>query len=919
MGKRTGADDKQSTAGAPALPQLDQPAKKHRKHSVAQLNQQYTKEGASGAQDERGGQDSGAAGGAARLQDVEMNEAQDDDTARARHKAEKAERKAARAAKRAAKAAGGGEAAPSAEAAPVVTAEEEKDEGEEDERTRKKARKEQKKAEKAAAKEKEQEKAVEQVAEPAPAPSAPIASTSASAPPAPSASKSDAFNAFSSFLDKNKDKKKKRSKEEKRASVSVQQQQHQHHEQHESYNGPTDPALAGLMEEFVQGHAVASTSTAAGQASHAAVGDIPVFGSPNFPFHSLHPHDIPVASTSSSSHALDIPVDPILLSHSSRPSTSTHLDVPDRVALTAQALARARQQDQKTPGGGEKDGKKTDKGKGRAKSGYEDEEFRLPIPPPLPSSSSSRKIKASSSTPAPKPSTSAAAGKKAPKKELTASGDFFEVLVTKWLPVKEIKKLAEEQGATYKQGKFSLAEDNLIRSTLSSFASDQGLSHSELVTLMTSKRADATSSSSGPSSSTFAAGAKLAGHTANDAWELVARALGDRSLLSVYNHVKRLFALEVPGVNSGPWSEEEDERLRRAVRELGNQWERVGEVVGTRGGGACRDRWVKQIGGESLGVGPGAEAKEGGGEGGKGKENKKAKKGSKKGKAKEKAFDEEEVPPGMGEGEEKGEAVPKTVERNKGKWSAEEEDELRKLHGEFGAQWVLISRKMGGKRTSTQCRTKWNDFLARRELAGGSSSSASTPAPFAGSSTGDNTGAAKDKWRWKQEHASTLVHEVANLHLAHESEIDWKTMITHADLVPHGPKNLRDRFRHLMEKARGEVRGKRLAERGEEGGEVGYADVIAHLLAQYPVPGVKVKRTYARSAAKRAAKLAAQNPSAHVSKETVESGDEDEGEGDDGGEERRREEERILRLEDVVVDPWAEFTRGLAGEGGQAV
>jgi hypothetical protein len=203
-------------------------------------------------------------------------------------------------------------------------------------------------------------------------------------------------------------------------------------------------------------------------------------------------------------------------------------------------------------------------------------------------------------------------------------------------------------GATYKQGKFSAAEDALINSTLEDFRARQDLSHSELVTLMTTKReASSKRANDGSTASAAAkAAAAQAGHIANEGWQLIARALGDRSLLSIYNHVKRILATET-GISSGPWTAEEDEALSKAVKELGNQWEEISRVVGTRTGGMCRDRWQKQLGSGNVGV------------------------------------------------------------VKKGRWEKEEEEELRKWYKELGNQWGLISKKMGGTRTSTQCRTKW--------------------------------------------------------------------------------------------------------------------------------------------------------------------------------------------------------------------
>lgn len=222
------------------------------------------------------------------------------------------------------------------------------------------------------------------------------------------------------------------------------------------------------------------------------------------------------------------------------------------------------------------------------------------------------------------------------------------------------------------------------------------------------------------------------GQSQNEIWEYLAQALGDRPLLSIYNHVKLLVAGDpieassgtpqpsaaaaegaasaesTPGpggantdanavasgsgsgaaakgptpkpnfaVAPGPslegvlgdanrkgrWTPEEDQSLARLLKEFGPSWNEIGRRLG-RSGVACRDRWTKQLNnGLALGM------------------------------------------------TSKGESVP-VQKAKEGKWSEAEVEQLRALHAEFGSQWKLISTKMGGTRTSTQCRTKWCVFFS---------------------------------------------------------------------------------------------------------------------------------------------------------------------------------------------------------------
>ncbi|GAA5984260.1 hypothetical protein JCM11641_005896 [Rhodosporidiobolus odoratus] len=770
--------------------------------------------------------------------DVVAGQHEDDEAARARRKAE---RKAAKKAdKQKAALQQVGESFKTAQVGQVEV-QHGADDGDE-ERARKKARKELKKAEKERA-----QTAAQQ--EPA---LAFLADASLSAPFAVGTV------AQSTELEKERRKKEKKHKKHKQKAV-------------EPTFTALDPALAGLMHDFGPSYGAIAPSTTS------------------------HVDDIPVFESASTSHADDIPVDaaPSSYAHASTSTSASHTQPQDDVvaALTARALLLAKGQHEKELRDRRekeylaslKSGKSAKDKKGKGKEGaIEVGELSVPaktartsvgghVPTPLP-------------LPTPPPS-AAVAHPVQRQCGLGGAGDFYEILVSKWVPVKELKKMAEEQGATYKQGKFSASEDSVIRSSLDSFRDRKGLSHSDLVHLLMSKRSSATSG----------VGAET-GHIANEAWEVVARALGDRSLLAIYNHVKRLYAAE-SGLLSGPWGDDEDERLRQAVKELGNQWEEIGAKVGGRSGGACRDRWTKQlVNGAHLET---AAIGKGGGDKAKEKEKKKDKG---KGKGKEETEEEEEREEGD---KEKGK---ETSGQKKGRWSKEEEEELKNLYKEHKAQWATISRKMGGRRTPTQCRTKWNDFMVRRE---------GIEEAVADADGEEVAAEASQSWRWKAEHASTLVHAVAALAATHESELNFKS-ITEPDLARQGSKNLRDRFRHLH----GQAREKLAKERGVGKEQIGYQDALTALLIQHPLPGVAVKRTYAASEAKRAAKAAAklarQSKRGHaqrvkLSAETIESDDE-EG-GGKGAAGARVEVGMDLQVGgDGHGDPLAAFNRGIANQ-----
>ncbi|GAA5914271.1 hypothetical protein JCM6882_003676 [Rhodosporidiobolus microsporus] len=1009
MGKRTHA-----AATHPDNPTDDaarRTAKKHRKtdRTLTQLQQHPDTVDPAHLLVTHGGSLNAQAGGAGSTAQADApasgGDAENDSAARARRKAD---RKAAkRAAKEAAAAEGANASSSVAQAAPVPVAED-------DERARKKAKKEAKRAKKAAA--------AMEVEQPTP-----IASTSASTSTSTSSKEKK---------DKSHKKDKKDKRKSTAASLSSQPQDQYLPPQDqpvdptlagllsaEFHNAPGAdipvfstpyPSHSLPAPTTFTSHSALPTTTATSLTAPFQTGPSPFATS-------YHPNpsragDIPV-SGSPYSRAGDIPVDPVLLlasqpssaagtatasasTFSSKkqkhakharfapaqpPARTQHArdDDFDVAAVTARALLMAKEQHARESRArreakeaqeagaaaaadavvaegkkGRKDkGKKDKKGKGKApeqapqeeQQENEDEDdldailasarraapalvgsaARAKKPAAPAASSSSTKFKAASSKAAPKPAAAKAA-------TTHGSNDFYEQLVTKWMPVKELKKLAEETGSTYKQGKFSATEDATILSTLEAFRDRHDMAQDELVTLMTTKRTD----KSTPKDS---AAAKAAAAASNEAWELVARALGDRSLLAIYNHVNRLFAPSISGASVGRWTAEEDEALRAAVRELGNQWEEIGKRVGSRTGGGCRDRWTKQLAPGEVVVGKGARGK--------------------KGKKGEESSDDEEgeSEAHLGEGGQR-----------KGKWTAEEEEELRGWVDKLGKQWSLISRKLEGRRSATQCRTKWNDFLNRRDQAPAPPPGASSIAA-ASTSRANRRGASaydddddeeedeglllrdKEGWRWRPEHASSLVHAIASLPLTDETEIDWKSVPDPTGtLSHHGAKNLRDRFRHLLKGAKGAIEREREGRGRMEEGEISFKAALAQLLKDHPIPNVapSKRRPYSTSRSQgtqRSTKLASASAgnAAHIlagdgaggsvlSREMVDSSDdEEEGDGregdlrvhDDESEDDEDDEDddeyEGMRMEDVVVDPLADpladFHKGLVDQLARAV
>ncbi|KAH9952337.1 hypothetical protein BGW80DRAFT_1534216 [Lactifluus volemus] len=86
--------------------------------------------------------------------------------------------------------------------------------------------------------------------------------------------------------------------------------------------------------------------------------------------------------------------------------------------------------------------------------------------------------------------------------------------------------------------------------------------------------------------------------------------------------------------------------------------------------------------------------------------------------------------------------------RRKGKWTAEEESRLTEIVKSLG--WV--ARLMDQKRTATQCRNKWYDYMVPAMLNDGKSR------------------------RWSVADTFILVHKIASLDLDREEDIEWYSL-----------------------------------------------------------------------------------------------------------------------------------------------
>ncbi|KAH9179777.1 hypothetical protein EDB89DRAFT_1923153 [Lactarius sanguifluus] len=146
------------------------------------------------------------------------------------------------------------------------------------------------------------------------------------------------------------------------------------------------------------------------------------------------------------------------------------------------------------------------------------------------------------------------------QQEPLAHSDHADLLATKWLSANKLSELAKTQGLVYKKGKFSAIEEQQIAGAIEAYK------EAGFLGLVFDKN----------------------GAGKNNAfWSAITAAVPMRPIIAVYHHVRRTYH---PLRAQGKWMRSEDESLKAAVQELGQQWEKVSERVG-RMASDCRDRY----------------------------------------------------------------------------------------------------------------------------------------------------------------------------------------------------------------------------------------------------------------------------------------------------------------------------------------
>ncbi|EIW82339.1 hypothetical protein CONPUDRAFT_55123 [Coniophora puteana RWD-64-598 SS2] len=231
-----------------------------------------------------------------------------------------------------------------------------------------------------------------------------------------------------------------------------------------------------------------------------------------------------------------------------------------------------------------------------------------------------------------------------PGPEHAANPDHAHMLANKWMNASKLAELVKTEGnccslvtgLVYKKGKFSAIEEQQVKAAIENYRNSRGMNDEQILEII------------------FQKNEKMKD---NVFWSEITSSVPQRPIIAVYHYVRRAYH---PKKHQGKWSPEEDGLLKQAVTDLGQQWEKVGEVVG-RMSSDCRDRYRNHIAHRDI--------------------------------------------------------------RVSGPWTKEEEDELTKIVTEMTVHqgkdidndvfWGVVSEKMGNKRGRQQCRIKWTDALSK--------------------------------------------------------------------------------------------------------------------------------------------------------------------------------------------------------------
>ncbi|KXN89584.1 DNA-binding protein REB1 [Leucoagaricus sp. SymC.cos] len=297
--------------------------------------------------------------------------------------------------------------------------------------------------------------------------------------------------------------------------------------------------------------------------------------------------------------------------------------------------------------------------------------------------------------------------------------DHATLLSTRWLGASKLAELVRTEGLVYKKGKFSAIEEQALQDAIKNYCAKMDYSDDELQEIIFPPKG-------------------VDKKDTIEFWQELTAAVPLRPIIAVYHHIRRT---QHPLKQQGKWSAEEDARLKQAVVELGQQWEKVSLRVG-RMSSDCRDRYRNHIQNREV--------------------------------------------------------------RVTGPWSKEEEIQLTQIVTDMTIKqgkdidndvfWGKVSEHMGGRRGRQQCRIKWTDALSKTIKNEGEKPRWSQQDAFILVHKVDSLGVRDDtEIDWK-----TLADPDWNLWSAHTLQRRWLTMkrsIKGHENMTHSGKQIMDILR----------------------------------------------------------------------------------------------------------------------------
>lgn len=160
-----------------------------------------------------------------------------------------------------------------------------------------------------------------------------------------------------------------------------------------------------------------------------------------------------------------------------------------------------------------------------------------------------------------------------PKPSTDEIQELRRLYAERWMSSQQLNELEAETGKRFKRGKFSETEKVVIRRALAQYLQERDMTHQEFIDVFFTR--------------------KRQSHEAYDDERFktlffhVSKHLDGRPVLMVYQAMRRMFH---PGNRRGVWSETEDAELQRLYLLYGPDWETIGLELG-RYGMSCRDRF----------------------------------------------------------------------------------------------------------------------------------------------------------------------------------------------------------------------------------------------------------------------------------------------------------------------------------------